>query len=279
MGEHNHQKKIASINDISGFGRCSITVSMPIVSYMKIQMCPVPTAIFSNHTAYPNYYCDDYTDRLPEYIDNWRKLDLNFQGIMSGYLGSEKQIEIVKDFIRNFATPETIVVVDPVMGDNGKTYIKFSQDHCERMKTLAESADILTPNITEACILTGKKYKEEGWSAKELKEMAMILNDLGPDKVVITGIRQGSYIANYVSVRGVEPKVFRTQKINRSYSGTGDIFASIIAADAVNGVDFYKSVRKASVFIKRCIKKSIEMDIPKEDGVCFEELLHTLKIN
>ncbi len=278
MEEHNHQKKIASINDISGFGRCSITVAMPIVSYMKIQLCPVPTSIFSNHTAYEHYYFDDYTDRLYSYIENWKKLSLKFQGIMSGYLGSAKQIDIVKDFIRDFSDKDVVIVVDPVMGDNGKTYIKFTDDICERMKLLAASASILTPNITEACILTGHKYKEAGWKLNELKEIAYTLNQLGPEKVVITGIKQGSCIANYVSVKGFEPKVFKTKKIERAYSGTGDVFASIIAADAVNGVDFFDSVKKASRFVKKCIQRSVELDIPKEDGVCFEELLHTLKI-
>ncbi len=276
---HNTQKKIAAINDISGFGKCSITVTLPIVSYLKVQCNPIPTSIFSNHTAYPSFFFDDYTDRMVPYMQEWKKLGLKFDGIMSGYLGSKEQIQMVKNFIDEFRTEHTIVVIDPVMGDNGKTYSIYTKEMCKAMKGLVHYADILTPNLTEACILTDTEYKEEQWKTKELVGMAEKLSSQGPKKVVITGIRQGDFIANLVYETGKEYRILRTHRVGTGRSGTGDIFASIVAADAVNGVDFDRSVKKASSFIKKCIKRSIELDIPKEDGACFEELLHTLKID
>ena len=276
---HNNQKKIAVINDFTGFGRCSIAVSMPIISYLKVQCCPVPTSIFSNHTGYEQFFFDDYTNRMQAYIDQWKNLDLKFDAITSGYLGSKEQIAIVKKFIREFRTEKTIVIIDPVMGDHGKLYSIFTQDMCLEMKQLIECADVITPNLTECCFLTDTPYKEGKWTMKELLVMAKQLSDQGPSKVVVTGIIQGEYIANLVYEQGKHHKVLRTHRVGTERSGTGDVFSAIIAADAVNGVDFDKSVKKASNFIKKCILRSIDLEIPKEDGVCFEELLHTLKVD
>lgn len=270
------QKKIAVINDLSGFGRCSIAVELPIISAMKIQCCFVPTAVFSNHTGFPSFFLEDFTDKMRPYTDEWRKLALHFQGICTGFLGSPQQIAIVTDFLRDFKEEDTIVVVDPVMGDYGKMYLTYSMETCLKMRELIPLADIITPNLTEACILAGIPY-EEKWSRKRLLWLAETLSAMGPKKVVITGIIQGKFIANYCYEKGEEPRIFRTIKAGTQRSGTGDIFASIIAADAVNGVPFEQSVRKAGRFIKKCILRSMEMGIPLTDGVCFEEFLHTLK--
>lgn len=271
------QKKIAVINDISGFGRCSVAVALPIISYLGIQCCPVPTSVFSNHTGYPHFFFDDYTDRMPEYIDNWKKLGLTFEGIATGFLGSARQIRIVKTFIKEFSKDGTLIVIDPVMGDNGRLYSTYTKELCQEMKQLIAFADILTPNLTECCNLTDTPYKDSGWKKKELYAMAETLSAQGPEKVVVTGIRQGEFIANYIYEKGKDPKWIRTHKVGTERSGTGDVFASVIAADAVNGVPFEKSVRKASGFVKKCILKSIELEIPKTDGVCFEEILFQLK--
>ncbi|MCI8317646.1 MAG: pyridoxamine kinase [Lachnospiraceae bacterium] len=275
--DHNHQKKIAVINDFSGFGRCSIAVALPVISSMKIQCCPVPTSIFSNHTGFPSFYFEDYTDRMQAYIDEWKKLELQFSGISTGFLGSREQIQIVIRFLEEFGTKDNVIVVDPVMGDYGKTYATYTPEMCEEMKRLVSYADILTPNLTEACILTDTSYHEERWRMKEIASLAEKLSSMGPEKVVITGIVQGDFIANFCYERGREGKIRRTHKVGTQRSGTGDIFAAIVAADAVNGVEFQESVKKASRFIKRCIEKSIELGIPVTDGVCFEEVLHTLR--
>jgi len=276
---HNNQKKIALINDFTGFGRCSIAVELPIISTLKVQCCPLPTSIFSNHTGFDSYFFDDYTDRMERYVEEWKKLDLSFNGICSGFLGSARQISIVKDFIKEFKTDDTIVVVDPVMGDYGKIYSTYTDEMCGLMKELVAGADIITPNITESCILTDTPYSDMLYE-KDIVELAEKLSMMGPEKVVITGIVQGTFISNYCYERKKEGKkgyFVKALKIGAQRSGTGDIFTSIIAADAVNGVDFHKSVKKASSFIKKCIMKSIELDIPLTDGVCFEELLYSLK--
>lgn len=271
------QKKIAVINDISGFGRCSVAVALPIISYLGVQCCPLPTSIFSNHTGYPQFFFDDYTDRMPEYIRYWKKLGLSFEGIATGFLGSARQIQIVKDFIGEFARDDTQIIVDPVMGDYGKLYSTYTEEMCREMKKLVLLADITTPNLTECCKLTDTPYKEAGWKKKELYQMAQSLSGQGPEKVVITGIKQGEFIANYIYEKGKEPKWIRTHKVGTERSGTGDVFASVIAADAVNGVAFDRSVKKASGFVKKCILKSIELEIPRTDGVCFEEILYQMK--
>jgi len=275
---HNNQKKIAGINDISGFGRCSTTVSMPIISYMKIQYCPILTSIFSNHTGYEEYFFDDYTDKMEAYIAQWKKLDLEFEGIYTGFLGSLKQIEIVKKFVNDFKTDRTIVIVDPVMGDNGEKYTTYTLDMCKDMEQLVSMADIITPNITECCILTNTDYKSSKWTKLELKDMAEKLAEMGPEKIVITGINMNSYIGNFIYQKGMEPILLKSKIIGSARCGTGDIFSAIISADAINGVEFQRSVKKAAAFVQKCIKVSLERQIPETDGVCFEEVLHTLKI-
>lgn len=274
---HNNQKKIAVINDFSGFGRCSIAVALPIISTLKIQCCPLPTSIFSNHTGFDSFFFDDYTDKMPLYINEWKKLGLQFDGITSGFLGSKKQIEIVTHFFKDFKTKENIIIVDPVMGDYGKIYATYTKEMCEEMKKLVQYADIITPNITELCILTDTSYQEK-WKISELEKMTEELAEKGPEKIVVTGIVQKEFIANFCYEKGKSPKILRCHRVGTQRSGTGDVFSSIIAADAVNQVPFDKSVKKASNFIKKCILKSIEMDIPVTDGVCFEELLQTLKV-
>ena len=273
---HNNQKKIAVINDFTGFGRCSIAVALPVISMLKVQCCPLPTSIFSNHTGFKSFFFDDYTEKMPAYIQEWKKLGLQFDGISSGFLGSKEQIQIVTQFFKEFKIEQNLIVVDPVMGDYGKTYSTYTPQMCEEMKKLVSYADILTPNVTEACILTDTLYKKK-FTMAEYRKMAETLCEKGPSKVVISGIVQGEFIANYCYEKGHEPKIVRSHKVGTQRSGTGDIFAAIIAADAVNGVPFEDSVRKASRFIKKCILKSIELDIPITDGVCFEEVLWSLK--
>lgn len=275
------QKKIAIVNDIAGFGRCAMTVLLPIISYMGVQGCPLPTSIFSSNTAFPHFFMDDYTDRMEEYIENWGKIGLSFDGIATGYLGSVRQIDIVRRFIRDFSEEKTLVIVDPVMGDHGRLYSAYKAELCTELRKLVELADIVTPNLTEACYLTGTSYRESGWKRRELFSMAERLSNMGPSHVVITGIPQGEYIANYVYVRegGAEPeaRLTRIHKAGAQRCGTGDVFAAVIAADAVNGVPFDRSVRKASGFVKQCIEKAVELGTPAADGAPFEEVLHRLK--
>ena len=275
--EQSRQKKIAAINDLTGFGRCALAVAMPVISHLKVQCCPVPTSILSNHVGYSEYFFDDYTEKLPAYFAMWKKLDLKFDGIMSGFLGSETQIELVETFIRQFSGKETVIIIDPVMGDHGKIAETYTEEMCRKMGRLVSLADIITPNLTEACKLTDTPSRDKGWKKAELFVMAEKLRAMGPEKIVITGIPQGKFIANYVYQTKEEPVLFRTYKEGTERCGTGDLFAAIIAADAVNGVPFVQSVKKASLFIKKCMIKSVEMGIEQKNGVCCEEILHLLK--
>ncbi|MBP1737093.1 MAG: Pyridoxal/pyridoxine/pyridoxamine kinase [Oscillospiraceae bacterium] len=274
--DHNRQKKIAAINDFSGFGRCSLAVELPVISHLRVQCCPVPTAVFSNHTGFQSYYFDDYTDRMRSYIAQWKQLNLRFEGITSGFLGSAEQIDIVTEFIEEFRDSGTTVIIDPVMGDNGKLYGTYTQEMREKMKRLVTLADILCPNVTEACFLTDTPYQAAGWKRSQLLEMARQLAGLGAQRVVITGIEMKQSIGNAIYQKGGEAKIISRRRVGATRSGTGDIFAAIIAADAVNGVDFEASVRKASGFISKCIAATERRGIPATDGVCFEDVLHQL---
>lgn len=270
-----HQKKIAMINDLSGYGRCSLTVAIPILSAMRVQCCPLPTSILSNHTGFPVYFFDDYTEKMKDYIGKWKELHLSFDGIVSGFLGSESQIAIVMDMIREFGGGDTKVIIDPIMGDHGKTYATFTPDLCRRMKDLASMGSIVTPNLTEACILTDRVYKKEGWTRKELREMAEDIRSMGPESVVITGVNQGSCIVNVVA-EGGQAGFQKTFRVGQERPGTGDVFSSVVAAAAVSGWELKDGVRLAASFVKKCIKRSEELGISKENGVCFEELMGVL---
>ncbi|MGN0351696.1 MAG: pyridoxamine kinase [Roseburia sp.] len=275
MENHNKQRKIAVINDMSGFGKCSITVELPIISAMGIQCCPLPTAIFSNHTGYESFFWEDYTDKMEAYQKEWEKLGLEFDGVCTGFLASRQQIQIVKQFLERFKKDKTIVVIDPVMGDYGELYPTYQRETGEELRKLLPFADILTPNLTEACVLTGTKYKEQ-MSEKEIIFLADELSKMGPEKIAITGIDRGEKIANLCYEKGKEPVFIESEKIGISRAGTGDIFCSMLAADAVNGVEFRTSVEKTTAFIKTCIKRTTELQIPEQDGVCFEEFLGML---
>ena len=270
------QKKIAMINDFSGFGRCSLMVSVPIISAMKVQCCALPTAILSNHTGYEDFFFDDYTDKMQEYYGKWEKLGLSFDGIYTGFLGSVRQVSIVKDFIRRFASDETVVIVDPVMGDNGACYATIDEEFCTGMRRLIPGAAIITPNLTEACMLAGTEYRETGADTYALTRLAEELRELGAENIVITGITDGSDICDFIYTAGREAVLLRQPCGGEAHAGTGDVFSSIIAADAVKGVDIVTSVKKAASFVGRAIKLSHEMNIPTQDGVCFEELIHEL---
>lgn len=272
---HNHQKKIAVINDFSGFGRCSIAVALPIISAMKIQCCPLPTAIFSNHTGFDSFYWTDCTEHMEAYADEWAKLDLRFHGIATGFLGSVRQIDIVERFLKRFDTQETLVLVDPVMGDYGALYPTYTIELARNMARLVKYADILTPNLTEACVLTGTEYKplpEE----QELLEMCQTLSAMGPEKVVISGLDFGGVLGNFIFEQGKPAHMLKVPKVGICRSGTGDVFSSILIADAVNGSDFTSGVEKAARFISHALERTTEMDIPRTDGICFEELLGEL---
>lgn len=273
-----HQKKIALINDVTGYGRCSVAVELPIISALKIQVCVLPTAILSVHTGFPTYYIDDYTDRMNPYMENWKENNLTFDGISTGFLGSVQQIELVLDFLRTFKKEGTTVIVDPVMGDYGKLYSSYTEELCRGMRHLLPYADVITPNLTEACRLLQIPYPEDGRTTlAELRDMAGALSGLGPGKLVITGIHCGEDIGNYIYERGAEPQLLKTKKIGSDRSGTGDVFAGIVSGIVVQGRPLIEAVRTAADFITKTMIYTEELDLPHNCGLAFEEFLTELK--
>ena len=272
------QKRIALINDITGFGRCSVTVQLPIISAMHVQACPLPTAILSVHTGFPNHYLDDYTDRMRPYMGNWAANKLDFDAILTGFLGSEAQIDLVLECVRMFKTEDTRVIVDPVMGDNGKLYSSYTPTLCEKMRQLLPYADVVTPNLTEACQLLGRHYPTDGLvSDAELAEMAAEIAAMGPRSVVITGLHAGDYVRTYLYADGTG-RSFDNPKVGRDRSGAGDAFAAIVAAALVRGIPIEEGTRRAADFIGHCLSDAEQLDLPWNYGLPFEEFMGELTI-
>ena len=281
--------RLAMINDIAGFGRCSTTVSLPVISVMKVQVCPVPTSVLSNHLGFPLCHFDDYTSHMRDYIKVWNELGLTFDGLYCGFLGNEEQINIVREFVEMFRPP--LFLLDPVMGDHGRAYSSITETHVQKMKELLPLADIITPNITEACLLTGTPWKDREWTMPELSGLCERLADICQQEsvssgeasvgtvssasIVITGIRQGDSLVNFLWDDGVYTTV-STPIAGASRPGTGDIFASILAADAVRGETLLSSVQKAANFVGLCIAGSEKAGTPVQEGVVFEKYLAAL---
>ena len=281
--------RLAMINDIAGFGRCSTTVSLPVISVMKVQVCPVPTSVLSNHLGFPLCHFDDYTSHMRDYIKVWNELGLTFDGLYCGFLGNEEQIDIVREFVEMFRPP--LFLLDPVMGDHGRAYSSITETHVQKMKELLPLADIITPNITEACLLTGTPWKDREWTMPELSGLCERLADICQQEsvssgeasvgtvssasIVITGIRQGDSLVNFLWDDGVYTTV-STPIAGASRPGTGDIFASILAADAVRGETLLSSVQKAANFVGLCITGSEKAGTPVQEGVVFEKYLAAL---
>lgn len=270
--------RLAMINDIAGFGRCSTTVSLPVISVMKVQVCPVPTSVLSNHLGFPLCHFDDYTSHMRDYIKVWNELGLTFDGLYCGFLGNEEQIDIVREFVEMFRPP--LFLLDPVMGDHGRAYSSITETHVQKMKELLPLADIITPNITEACLLTGTPWKDGEWTMQELSGLcerlaSLRLKDSVSASIVITGIRQGDFLVNFLWDDGVYTTV-ASPIAGASRPGTGDIFASILAADAVRGETLLSSVQKAANFVGLCIAGSEKAGTPVQEGVVFEKYLAAL---
>mgnify|MGYP002576873315 FL=1 len=208
-----NQKKIALINDITGFGRCSIAVSLPIISALKVQCCFIPTAILSNHTGFNNFFFEDYTPKMREYVNNWETLGLNFDGICTGFLGSKEQIKIVIEFLEKFKTKDNIVLIDPVMGDYGKLYSTYTDEMCKEMQNLIKYADVLTPNLTELCRLLDLPYPNETPTHEELYSLCERLSLEGPSKIVITGLQRQGAIENFIFETDKPFKIIKVENL------------------------------------------------------------------
>jgi pyridoxine kinase len=275
-------KRVAAIHDLSGFGRASLTAIMPILSTMGVQVCPMPTAVLSSHTGgFTGYSFVDLTDTMKEYKNHWKQLNIDFDCIYSGFLGSTKQIDIISEFIDDFDTEDNIVVVDPVMGDNGKLYDTMDEEMIRHMKKLVCKADIITPNFTEAVYLLDKKYDLDV-SEEEIKEWLIELSHMGPSIVIITSVPEFKTNKN-TSVIAYDRKTNKFWKVSCKYipahfPGTGDCFTSVIVGSLLQGDSLPIALDRGVQFITACIRASYGFDYPRKEGVLLEKVLPNLNM-
>lgn len=266
------QLSIAIVNDLSGFGRCSTTTALPLLSAMKIQCGIVPTAILSNHTEYPSYTLLDFSTYMKDYLEQWKKHHFSFDGIFTGFLASKEQIDIIASMIHDFSFHARII--DPVMGDHGTIYDSYTKEMCMSMKNLVSISTLTTPNLTELCILTDTPYRTD-FSHEEILDMCKLLVLNGAKQIVVTGIEKEDTIGNAIYENG-NFEVIYTKKILPLRPGTGDVFSSILAGFHLHNLPIKESIKIASTFIETCLTTSSKLEIPINDGVCFEEHLDLL---
>ncbi|MGY0395415.1 MULTISPECIES: pyridoxamine kinase [unclassified Fusobacterium] len=275
-------KKVAAIHDLSGYGRASLTTIIPILSNMKVQVCPVPTAILSTHTGgFEGYSFIDLTEYMQEHINHWKKLDLEFDCIYSGFLGSPKQIEIVKDFIDYFGKKAKFTVVDPVMGDDGKLYKTMGEEMVNGMRSLIKKADIITPNFTEVMYLLGKDYKES-ITEEKIKKYIKELSEMGPKIVIATSVPDttNSEKTSVVAYDRENDLFWRVscKYIPASYPGTGDAYTSVVIGSLLQGDSLPIAMERGVQFITQCIMASYGFNYPSKEGVLLERMLDILKV-
>ena len=250
--------RVAAIHDLSGFGRCSLTVAIPILSAMGVQCCPLPTAFLSTHTGgFEGFTFLDMTDELPRAAAHWKSLGLDFQAVYSGFLGSERQIGIVADFIRDFRSAGTVAVVDPVMGDHGKVYQTYTPAMCAGMSRLTELADVITPNLTEAALLLGVPYGDLPGGEDGCREIVERLSLNGKRSVVLTGASTAPELigAMCFDARTGQTEAVQTRRVPREFHGTGDVFTSVLTGALVRGDSLPQAARQAVDFVRACAER------------------------
>ena len=260
--------RLAMINDIAGFGRCSTTVSLPVISVMKVQVCPVPTSVLSNHLGFPLCHFDDYTSHMRDYIKVWGELGLTFDGLYCGFLGNEEQIDIVREFVEMFRPP--LFLLDPVMGDHGRAYSSITETHVQKMKELLPLADIITPNLAEAEVLTGMKIT----TREEMEKAAKVLSDKLPSTVgiVIKGGHLDDTADDLLYVGGENHWINGKRIDNPNTHGTGCTFSSAIACNLALTSDKVQAVTNAKEYLAGAI--AAKLDLGKGSG----PLMHNYKI-
>lgn len=271
--------RVAAIHDMSGFGRCSLTVAIPILSAMGIQCCPLPTAFLSTHTGgFEGFTFLDMTDELPKVAAHWKSLGLGFQAVYSGFLGSERQIAIVEDFLREFRGSDTVAVIDPVMGDHGEVYQTYTPAMCAGMARLAELADVITPNLTETALLLGIPYGELPVGEAGCREIVERLSLDGRRSVVLTGASTAPELTGAMcfDARTGRTEAVQTRRVPQEFHGTGDVFASVLTGALVQGASLPDAARQAVDFVRACAERTARAGIPMREGVEFEPLLGLL---
>lgn len=271
------QNRAVLINDMSCLGRCSLTAAMPIISACGIESVPLPTGIFSAHTEFEGFVKEDLTDDIDKISNHWKSLGERFDCIYSGYLASCKQAESVKRFLLDFKKSDTLYIADPVMGDNGVFYKGIDDSFISEMRFLCSLADIIVPNVTEACMLTGMEITEN-YDMSFIKELLISLRNLTAARIVVTGVDfdDGQIgCAVYDSLMG-RANMFFTPKSEGRFPGTGDVFASALTAAVMNGKDFFDAVQIAMGFTCKCVETTLETDTDRKYGLCFESEIKNL---
>lgn len=274
--------RVAAVHDLSGFGRVSLTMVIPILSTMGVQVCPLPTAVLSTHTGgFENYKFIDLTEHLDEYLSRWSTLGVEFDCIYTGFLGSPRQIDIISRFIRDFNKEDQLVVIDPVLGDNGTLYKSIDMCMVSKMKEFIGMASIITPNITEAAYLLSKPCIST-ISENEIKEWLVALSEMGPKTVIVTSVPDSvsdtsTYSIAYNSGDGRFWKV-KCNYIPAYFPGTGDGFTSVIVGSLLKGDSLPIALDRAVQFILSAIRASYGYQYPQREGVLLERVLCNLNL-
>ena len=268
--------RIAAIHDLSCFGRCSLTIALPVLSAMGCQCCPLPTALLSAHTGFPGNTFLDLTVEMGRIADHWAAMDLQFDAIYSGFLGSADQVDTVARFFDTFKKSDTAVIVDPVMGDHGTAYRTCTPELCRGMRVLAENSDVITPNLTEAALLLDRPYEEIRQA--NAYEVVRRLSLGGRRSVVLTGYSSepGQTGTLCFDRDSGESKAVQTPREPQDLSGTGDLFASVLAGGVAKGVPLFQAAQAAADFVRDCIARTLAEGLTEQDGVDFEPLLGQL---
>ena len=268
--------RIAAIHDLSCFGRCSLTIALPVLSAMGCQCCPLPTALLSAHTGFPGNTFLDLTAEMGRIADHWTAMDLQFGAIYSGFLGSADQVDTVARFFSTFKKSSTAVIVDPVMGDHGTAYRTCTPELCRGMRALAENSDVITPNLTEAALLLDRPYEEIRQA--NAYEVVRRLSLGGRRSVVLTGYSSepGQTGTLCFDRDSGESKAVQTPREPRDFTGTGDLFASVLAGGVARGVPLFQAAQAAADFVRDCIARTLAEGLTEQDGVDFEPLLGQL---
>ena len=271
--EGGYLPRVAAVHDLCGYGKCSLGIAIPVLSAAGIDVCPVPTSLFSAHTRFPKFYMHDTTPMLTEYLDAWREEGIELDGIYSGFLGSAEQVDAILRLYREY--PKALRIVDPVMGDGGSKYPTYTDEMCEAMKGLVDGADVLTPNLTEASILTGIAYAGQDVDEAYIKGMMEARLGMGAKSVVLKGIvHEGeNIIRNYVSVAGGEIEEVSSELLPYMLHGTGDLFASGLTAAIYAGESLLSAVEFAGSLVRHAMEITPEQPDYQVRGVSFESVL------
>ncbi len=270
-------KRVLTIQDISCLGKCSLTIALPVISALGAETVILPTAVLSTHTMFRNFTCKDLSDQIEPIAAHWKSEGVAFDAIYTGYLGTAEQVDQIKELFRNFRGEDTVIIVDPVMADNGKLYPAFDMDYVKKNAELCAEADIIVPNITEASLMTGMEYREE-YDESYVKELLARLNELGAGISVLTGV---SLEKGKTGVMGYEREtgeyyIYQNRRIDASYHGTGDLFSSTCVGQILRGLNWRDAMRIAADYTAHTIEVTLQNPDKPWYGVDFEATIPEL---